>query len=100
MGNGEAANGGRQIAAVAAPIDKSLIDRYLAEKVVDIVADGDRVVTRYISTATHEGEFQGIPATGRKIEIAEVSIHRVLNGKIVEQWGFPDGLSHVQQMTE
>jgi predicted ester cyclase len=69
------------------------------EKVVDIVADGDRVVTRYISTATHEGEFQGIAPTGRKIEIAEVSIHRVLNGKIVEQWGFPDGLSHIQQLT-
>ena len=70
------------------------------EKVVDIIADGDRVVTRYISTATHEGEFQGVAATGRKITINEVSIHRVLNGKIVEQWGFPDGLSHIQQMTE
>ena len=69
------------------------------EKVVDIVADGDRVVTRYISHATHKGEFAGIPATGRRIEINEVSIHRVLNGKIVEQWGFPDGLHHVQQLT-
>ncbi len=70
------------------------------EKVVDIIADGDRVVTRYISTATHEGEFQGISATGRKIEINEVSIHRVLNEKIVEQWGFPDGLSHLKQLTD
>lgn len=69
------------------------------ERVMDIVADGDRVVTRYISTGTHEGEFQGIAATGRKITISEVSIHRVLNGKIVEQWGFPDGLSHIQQLT-
>ena len=69
------------------------------ERVVDIVADGDRVVTRYISTGTHKGEFQGIAATGRKITISEVSIHRVLNGKIAEQWGFPDGLSHVQQLT-
>ncbi|MDC1437012.1 ester cyclase [Gammaproteobacteria bacterium] len=70
------------------------------EEVVDIIADGDRVVTRYISTATHEGEFQGVPASGKKIIINEVSIHRVLDGKIVEQWGFPDGLSHIQQMTE
>ena len=69
------------------------------ERVVDIVADGDRVVTRYNSTATHEGEFQGIAPTGRKIEIAEVSIHRVLGGKIVEQWGFPDGLHHYLQLT-
>ena len=70
------------------------------EKVVDIVADGDRVVTRYISTGTHEGKFQGIAPTGRRVTISEVSIHRVLNGKIVEQWGFPDGLSHVQQLTD
>jgi steroid delta-isomerase-like uncharacterized protein len=69
------------------------------ERVVDIIADGDRVVTRYISTGTHEGEFTGIAATGRKIEIAEVSIHKVMNGKIVEQWGFPDGMHHYLQMT-
>ena len=69
------------------------------EKVVDIVAEGDRVVTRYISTGTHLGEFQGIAPTGRKTTISEVSIHRVNNGKIVEQWGFPDGLSHMQQLT-
>ena len=69
------------------------------ERVVDIIADGDRVVTRYISTGTHKGEFQGIAATGREVTISEVSIHRVLNGKIAEQWGFPDGLSHIQQLT-
>ena len=70
-----------------------------AEKVVDIIADDDRVVTRYISTGTHEGEFQGIAPTGRVTTISEVSIHRLLDGKIVEQWGFPDGLSHAQQLT-
>jgi len=70
------------------------------EKVVDVVADGDRVVTRYISTGTHKGDFQGIAATGRETTIAEVSIYRVLNGKIAEQWGFPDGLSHIQQLTQ
>jgi steroid delta-isomerase-like uncharacterized protein len=69
------------------------------EKVVDIIAEGDRVVTRYISTGKHLGEFQGVAATGREVSIAEVSIHRVCNGKIVEQWGFPDGLSHMQQIT-
>lgn len=71
-----------------------------SEQVLDIVADGDRVVTRYHSTGTHKGEFQGIAPTGRWVEIAEVSVHRVLGGKIVEQWGFPDGLSHYLQLTE
>jgi steroid delta-isomerase-like uncharacterized protein len=70
------------------------------EKVVDIFAEGDRVVTRYISTGTHKGEFQGLAATGRKTTISEVSIYRLQKGKIVEQWGFPDGLSHIQQLTD
>jgi len=70
------------------------------EKVVDIIAEGDRVVTRYISTGTHAGEFQGLAATGRTTTISEVSIYRLQKGKIVEQWGFPDGLSHMQQLTE
>lgn len=69
------------------------------ERVVDIVAEKNRVVTRYISTGTQKGDFNGIAPTGRRTEIAEVSIHKVMNGKIVEQWGFPDGLHHVQQLT-
>lgn len=69
------------------------------EEVMDIVADGDRVVSRYNSTGTHEGDFQGIAATGRKVSIPEVSIYRLEQGRIVEQWGFPDGLGLVRQLT-
>ncbi|MEL0315904.1 MAG: ester cyclase, partial [Halieaceae bacterium] len=65
-----------------------------------VVAEGDRVVTRYDSTGTHEGAFQGVAPTGRTCAIAEVSIYRIAGGKIAEQWGFPDGLSHMQQLTE
>lgn len=68
------------------------------ERVVDIVAEGDRIVTRYQSTGTHEGDFMGIAATGKKISVNEVSIYRMKNGQIAEQWGFPDGLSVVQQL--
>lgn len=69
------------------------------EEVLDTVADGDRVVTRYRSTGTHEGAFQGIPATGRRVEINEVSIYRLENGRIAEQWGFPDGVALMKQLT-
>ena len=70
-----------------------------SEEVVDIIAENDRVVARYISTGTHEGEFEGIAPTGRKVKVPEVSVYRVLNGKIVEQWGFPDDISLRQQLT-
>jgi steroid delta-isomerase-like uncharacterized protein len=60
------------------------------EEVEDIVAENDRVVTRFRSSGTHRGEFAGIPATGRRVEISEVAIYRLVDGQIAEQWGFPD----------
>jgi len=60
------------------------------ERVDDIIAEDDRVVIRFTSTGTQLGEFQGIPPTGRKVSIQEVAIFRVVDGKIVEQWGMPD----------
>jgi steroid delta-isomerase-like uncharacterized protein len=69
------------------------------EKVVDIFAHGDRVVSRYVSTGTHLGEFEGIPPTGRRVVVNEVSVYRVLQGRIVNQWGFPDVMSLLRQLT-
>jgi len=71
-----------------------------SETVMDMVAEGDRVVSRYQSTGTHEGDFQGIAPTGRKVSIPEVSIYRLEQGRIVEQWGFPDGVGLVSQLTQ
>jgi predicted ester cyclase len=63
------------------------------EEIVDMVSEGDKVVTRYKSTGTHQGTFNGLDSTGNKITIYETSIFRIANGKIAEQWGFPDELS-------
>ena len=60
------------------------------EEVEDIVAENDRVVTRFRSSGTHRGEFAGLPPTGRRVEISEVAIYRLVDGQIAEQWGFPD----------
>ena len=56
------------------------------EVVVDMAIDGDRIVTRYVSTGTHRGPIVGIEPTGRRVEIDEISIFRVANGKVAEQW--------------
>lgn len=63
------------------------------EEIVDIIAEGDKVVTRYKSTGTHRGNFNGIDSTGKKVIIYEASIYRIADGKLVEQWGFPDEVS-------
>lgn len=60
------------------------------EEIVDIIQEKDKVVTRYKATATHTQTYEGIEATGAKIEIYEVSIYRISDGKIAEQWAFPD----------
>lgn len=69
-----------------------------SEEIVDIIAEGDKVVTRYKSTGTHQGTFNGLDSTGNKVTIYETSIYRIANGKIIEQWGFPDELSLRNQL--
>jgi len=68
------------------------------EEIEDIIAEGDRVVTRFRSSGTHRGEFQGIPPTGRRVMIPEVAIVRLVDGQIVEQWGFPDIAGLLRQL--
>jgi steroid delta-isomerase-like uncharacterized protein len=52
-----------------------------------IIAEEDRVVTIGKFRGTHLGKFQGLPATGKSIEIEVVHVDRVMDGKIVSHWG-------------
>jgi steroid delta-isomerase-like uncharacterized protein len=51
----------------------------------DLFAVEDRIIVRYIIRGTHEGEWQGIPATGNKIEISSTFIITIKDGKVVEE---------------
>lgn len=64
----------------------------------DQVAEGTKVVSRMTSTATHRGEFQGIPATGKQIRVTGIWIDRVVDGRIVERWGEFDLMGLMQQL--
>lgn len=67
-------------------------------RIDDIVAEGDRVVTRMTARATHLGDYMGLPRTGKKINCAVLGIARLENGKIVEHWGVTDELAMMQQI--
>ena len=69
-----------------------------AEEIKQIIAEGDLVVTHFLSTGTNTGIFMGNPPTGKKIHVNEMSIYRIADGKIVEQWLLPDLLSTNQQL--
>jgi steroid delta-isomerase-like uncharacterized protein len=68
------------------------------EEAEDTIADRDRVVVRFTSRGTNLGEFLGNPPTRNRVEISEVAIFRLRNGKIIEQWVYPDMLSLQRQL--
>lgn len=55
-------------------------------EIYDQIAEKDRVATRKTFRGMHTGEFMGVPATGRPIEIGVIDILRVCDGKITEHW--------------
>ncbi len=68
-------------------------------EVVDLIAEGDKVVGRFACSGTHLGEWLGHAPTGRRFEaVAEVSIYRFRDGRIVETWGLEDNLGRLQQL--
>jgi steroid delta-isomerase-like uncharacterized protein len=64
----------------------------------DLVVSGDRVVGRFVYRGTHRGEFMGIPASGRRVEMRSIDIWRVEDGMFVEHWDELNTLEMLQQM--
>lgn len=66
--------------------------------VEDVIAEEDRVVQRSTARGTMEGEFLGMPATGKNATWSEMHIIRIKNGKIIEHWASVDQLGMLQQL--
>ena len=66
--------------------------------VEDMVAEGDKVVTRKTFHGTHEGELMGIPPTGRRVSMGLIDIVRIADGRVVEHWSVGDNLGMMQQL--
>ena len=66
--------------------------------VEDQIAEGDKVVNRVLVRGTHKGEYMGIPASGKTIEIGGIDILRMVEGKAVERWGYFDDVTLMQQL--
>ena len=65
----------------------------------DVIAEGEKVVRRYTTRGTHQGETEMFgPPTGRQMELEGITIHRFEDGKIVEEWERYDNLSVLQQL--
>jgi len=65
----------------------------------DVIASGDKVVVRARYTGTHQGEFMGMPATGKSVDVQLIDILRVGgDGLVHEHWGVMDALAMMQQL--
>jgi len=64
----------------------------------ELIAEEDRVITRWVFRGTHEGEFMGIQATGNKVEVSGIIISRIENGKVVEDREENDQLGWMMQL--
>jgi steroid delta-isomerase-like uncharacterized protein len=70
----------------------------LKADVEDIIAEGDKVVARWTMRGTHENAIRDIPATGKKVTVNGVTIKRMANGKVVEEWALINMLNLLQQI--
>jgi steroid delta-isomerase-like uncharacterized protein len=66
--------------------------------VEDLIAEGDKVVSRYTFRGTHQGEIMGVPTTGKVVTLTGIIISRVAGGKVVEDWESVDMLGFLQQL--
>ncbi len=67
-------------------------------EVEEVIAEGDKVVLRCTLTGTHEGAFMGIPPTGREMEVTEIHVYRLEDGKAVEHRVGRDNLGAMRQL--
>jgi steroid delta-isomerase-like uncharacterized protein len=64
----------------------------------DMVAEGDKVASRGYFSGTHNGDFMGIPATGKTVKVTYSDVWRLKDGKAVENWVQLDMLGMMQQL--
>jgi predicted ester cyclase len=67
-------------------------------KFEDQIAEGDKVVTRWTGTGTHDGELSGIAPTGNRVTLPGMEIVRISGGKLVEGWEGYDTMNLMRQL--
>jgi predicted ester cyclase len=79
------------------PFARSFPDFHM--RIVDLIAEGDKVVAHFKCSGSHEADWRGHPPTGRRFEdVNEVYIFRVEDGKLVTATAVEDNLTRLQQL--
>ena len=94
---GEDQRGPQPIKQVASAFISAFPDRRITHE--DVVAAGDKVLIRWTMNGTQEGEFAGIPPTGKQVTLTGFDLFRIEGGKIAEMWQEADQLGMMQQLS-
>jgi len=68
------------------------------EELEELIAEGEKVVARFLITGTQQGQWGPIPPTEKKLRFEEIVILRIVHGKVVEQRGLVDNLNALRQL--
>jgi steroid delta-isomerase-like uncharacterized protein len=90
------ATGAQLLMEVFARLHRAFPDLHIT--IEDLIGEGDKVVSRNTVTGTHQGEYLGIPPTGKSITYNEIFIVRFTGGRIAETWGVVDVFSQMKQL--
>lgn len=91
-----AATGAAALKEIFTKLHQLYADLHVA--VEDVIEEGDKVVSRNTVTGIHQGEYMGLPATGRSVTYDEIFIFRLADGQIAETWGVVDVVSQMKQL--
>jgi predicted ester cyclase len=92
------------IEATGAQLAKEVFGRLLRAypdlhiTVEDLIEEGDKLVSRNTVTGTHQGEYMGLPPTGKSVTYNEIFIARFAGGRVAETWGVVDVFSQMKQL--
>ena len=67
-------------------------------EVEELIAEGELVMSRAVLHGIHNGELEGIPPTGKEISISVITVFRIVDGKIAEEWEIIDQLGMMTQL--
>ena len=84
------------VKSVISTIRNAIPDLHIT--IEDILAEGDKVASRWVTKGTHKGDLMGAKPTGNKISVSETAVFRVKDGKVVEAWANRDDLGFLQQI--
>ncbi|APR76757.1 Hypothetical protein A7982_02104 [Minicystis rosea] len=94
--NERVAGGSAGLAAYVLAVRAAFPDFHI--EVLDVIAEHDRVCVRTCARGTHRGPFNGVPATGRRVELGGMDIFRIEGELLAEHWDAMDNLALLEQL--